>query len=239
MLIDEPRSRTSGDGGKWVCDVAHIPRGNNQCLVYSFGSHGNYAFERGISERLQCEIHTFDPFTLGTKPLDDNIHTHPWGISLKDHITAPLPWWKNERKTMKSLTSITKELGHEGRVINVLKVDVDGIEFGIFDNDQFWESLDANRVVFNQLLIEIHFEGISADRFTPDFLTADGKKKLLNSGEDVDRILRVITSKGYALFHKEVNLAANDACEYSFIKLDIDCAAFHRPTTSRQGQRLL
>lgn len=236
MFIEEPRSRTSGDGGKWVCDLARLPRGEQECLVYSFGSHGHYAFERGISDRLQCEIHTFDPFTLGTKPADDNIYTHSWGISLEDRVTAPLPWWKNERKTMKSLATIMRELGHKGRNINILKVDVDGIEFGIFDNEQFWESLDANGIVFDQLLIEIHFEGISADRYTPDFLTADGKKKRLNTGADIDRILRVIVSRGYVLFHKEVNLAANDACEYSFIKLDIACGTVGRATPLNRSE---
>jgi hypothetical protein len=224
MYIGEtPRTRTSGDGGKWVCDLIHIPKGRDACLVYSFGSHGHYEFEKGFSDEAGCEIHTFDPFTLGTKPPDENMYTHPWGLAIQDYVTPPLPWWHNERKTMRSLVSIVKELGHINRIIDVLKVDVDGVEFGIFDNPLFWDNLHQSGLIFKQLLIEIHFEGISTDRFTPDFLTSDNQKKKLNSGESIDRMLRVITSNGYVMFHKEVNLAANDACEYSFIKLDLEC----------------
>lgn len=223
MYIPEPRARTSGDGGKWVCDVPLIQKGSGSCLVYSFGSHGDYSFEVGVSNALQCEIHTFDPFTLGTKPSNENIHTHPWGLSLYDSITPRLKWWNDEAKSMRSLSSIKVALGHSNRDIDLLKVDVDGVEFGIFDNEEFWDGLRRNGVVFKQLLIEIHFEGISTDRFTPDFLTAAGEKKKRNSGEAIDRMLRSITSHGYVMFHKEVNLAANDACEYSFIKLDIQC----------------
>lgn len=221
-----PPLQTSGDGGKWVCDVSLIPspsRGSEPCLVYSFGSHGHYEFEMGIYERIGCEIHTFDPFTLGVAPPIESIHTHPWGLAMSDYETPPLPWWNNEQKVMRSLESIVNSLGHKHKEIDILKVDIDGVEFGIFDNPKFWAVMRSNEIVFKQLLIEIHFEGISTDRFTPDFLTAHNEKKGLNTGESIDQMLRVITSNGYAMFHKEVNLAANDACEYSFVKLDISC----------------
>ena len=53
------------DGGKWVCGLhaieKHAPR-LSPCIVYSFGSQGNFYFERAILQSApSCDIFTFDP----------------------------------------------------------------------------------------------------------------------------------------------------------------------------------
>jgi hypothetical protein len=223
MHHEKGARQTSGDGGKWVCDVELMPRGHQNCLVYSFGSHGIYSFELGMAAARECEIHTFDPFKLGETPRGHGISAHPWGLAATDYVTSPMPQWGGERKTMRSLPSIYRELGHTGRTIDVLKVDIDGIEFGILDNETFWDDLRRSNIQISQLLLEVHFQGISPDAFTPDFKTSSGHAHRLNTGPELDGLLRVITSQGFAMFHKEVNLAANDACEYGFLKVDITC----------------
>jgi Methyltransferase domain len=51
-----------GDGPKWTCDPHRLPKQPN-CLIYSIGSSGDYAFEDGLVKALgtHCEIHVFDP----------------------------------------------------------------------------------------------------------------------------------------------------------------------------------
>ena len=91
------------DGAKWVCDVDLIvpptitkDPGNQSvadggavvsppCLVYSFGSNGNFAFEKGLLDRQRCEIHIFDfdNFTsfhgmFASAADQDLVHFHNW-----------------------------------------------------------------------------------------------------------------------------------------------------------------
>lgn len=217
--------RSGGDGGKWVCN-AHEIKKDPKCLVYSFGSNGDYVFELGVRDTLGCEVHTFDPFNLGyASNLGDNITTHDWGLSPSTYVTEPLKGWKGKKeKEMKSLFTIVKDLGHVNRKIDILKVDIDGIEFGLFDNRTFWRELKESGIVIGQLLIELHFQVITKDTFK--FRNADNKFNTPRSGKEMDLMIRNITSNGWAMFHKEVNLIGqppNDACEFSFMKLDIEC----------------
>ena len=48
------------DGGKWICGLEEIAK-KPRCVVYSFGSQGNFDFETTVHRTApQCEIHTFD-----------------------------------------------------------------------------------------------------------------------------------------------------------------------------------
>lgn len=243
--------KSSGDGGKWVCNLPlliqqsanilnHLP-----CLVYSFGSNGDYSFEYGLMERISqlqgyessptqppkpfCEIHTFDPFVF--IPQDDfavpsyldQIRVHQWGLSDRDYETEPLERWGKKSVMMKTLASIIKALNHEGRIIDILKIDIDGIELDILNQHKFWDDLDFLNTKVSQLLLEVHFQGIDKETFR--FRDKAGNKGHI-SGPKVDALMRALTDKGFAIFHKEVNLVgkpSNDACEYSFLRLNVDC----------------
>ena len=101
------------DGAKWVCDASlalsppetpptapgpgagHTPA---TCLVYSFGSNGNFVFEQDVASRSSggedrdeggCEVHIFDfdppklkAYDAFLKPLSDaqsaRTHFHSW-----------------------------------------------------------------------------------------------------------------------------------------------------------------
>jgi hypothetical protein len=55
-----------GDGGKWVCYPNKLGGGVEQkpspsCIVYSFGSNGDFSFETSIfQQNSECEV----PFVL-------------------------------------------------------------------------------------------------------------------------------------------------------------------------------
>jgi hypothetical protein len=221
--LEERVQKTGGDGGKWVCDVHSIPR--KDCLVYSFGSNGDYSFEHGIIGRRECEIHTFDPFNSGGGSHIQHITVHSYGLGNRSYTTEVLPKF-GKSVELKSLTDIVKELGHSGRTIDILKVDVDGSELNIFDSEESWKLFESADLKFNQLLIELHFQVVSPDTFA--FRDKNNAKTAPVGGPVLDNMLRTISSKGFAMFHKEVNLIGsppNDACEFGFVWVGNVCEA--------------
>eukprot|EP01010_Urceolus_cornutus_P004668 NODE_754_length_1366_cov_441.156416_g569_i0.p1 GENE.NODE_754_length_1366_cov_441.156416_g569_i0~~NODE_754_length_1366_cov_441.156416_g569_i0.p1 ORF type:complete len:382 (-),score=60.24 NODE_754_length_1366_cov_441.156416_g569_i0:221-1291(-) len=66
---DEERVGDPIDGAKWICGVNRLP---TDCVIYSFGSHGQFDFEEGMHKLApQCDIHTFDGDQYSSSP-----HTH-------------------------------------------------------------------------------------------------------------------------------------------------------------------
>lgn len=230
--------KDNGDGGKWVCDVGMLGK-TRPCLVYSFGSNGDYSFELGLAKRTsgKCEIHVFDPFnteeagatsreinSTKDKLAGENIRVHNFGIASHDYTTPPLTKWKGLTAEFKSLQSIATSLNHAGRPIDVLKIDIDGGEYGLLDNSTFWDTLDRSGIKIGQLLLEVHFNAISPVTFR--FRDENNSWVRARTGEEVDGVLRTLLSRGFAIFHKEVNLLGkppNDACEFSLIRLNVQC----------------
>ena len=58
----ERRIGHTGEGGKWICDIHRYQEMTNTIImIYSFGSNGDFSFERAVKSELpNAEIHTFD-----------------------------------------------------------------------------------------------------------------------------------------------------------------------------------
>ena len=72
-----------------------------------------------------CEIHVFDVLPHFDRPGENTargIHYHPWG--LKSSYGADLGTAENG--PLSSLQETMKKLGHEGRTIDVFKIDCEG-----------------------------------------------------------------------------------------------------------------
>ena len=227
-----------GDGGKWVCDPYLLKE--RKCLVYSFGSNGDFAFEHGLDQRVDgaCEIHIFDPFnTEGGSNVVNNavakvklaerkMKVHSYGLAAYDYTTPPLSKWKGMVANFKSLQTIARELNHTQRVIDVLKIDIDGGEYGLLDNSTWWDSFDSSTagLRIGQLLLELHFNAISPTTFR--FRDEHNNWVRARTGQEVDGVMRMLYKRGFVLFHKEVNLIGkppNDAAEFALIRLGIPC----------------
>ncbi|CAL4075375.1 unnamed protein product, partial [Meganyctiphanes norvegica] len=146
------------DGDKEVCLDHHLSPPQNNCLVYSFGIGDDLTFEDALTTFKNCEIHMFDP-TLNRgaqsmmlpQDLMSNQHFHLIGLGDKDekeHHTGKDPEYIEIRK----LDTIMKDLGHMGRTIHYMKIDIEGSE---------WKSLSymvAHDLLDNvwQLAMELH-----------------------------------------------------------------------------------
>jgi Methyltransferase domain len=130
------------------------------CLIYSIGSEGDFRFEEGFQDTFPdtCEIHTFDFTDFSAKvPHNKNIHFHNWGLKAsyeedKDkyevaNFGPPSPHLLKTRP-FKTFQETIRELGHEGRPIDIFKIDCEGCEWSTYKD---WLGADLR-----QILIEVH-----------------------------------------------------------------------------------
>lgn len=127
-----------GDGGVWVCDVNRIPK--KACLVYSVGSLRDLSFVNAVREQIShnCEIHAFSPDAFSksvpsNQLKDAGITFHPWGLA---HTT-------DEGRNMYTLDDMLRKLKHQGRTIDVFRINCEGCEF----SSQWWNSAATLRQV--------------------------------------------------------------------------------------------
>ena len=128
-------------GAYFVCNDGNLKPINSDCIVLSFGVNTNDAFEKDISEKLDCLVHSFDPFiqpprveqikqarphmkknvTIEIKP---NWFFHSIGITNGERI--------RDRHTIGWLDTyehILDYIGLRGKVIDVFKLDAEGAEW--------------------------------------------------------------------------------------------------------------
>jgi len=170
------------EGGKWVCDLYRLKSRHN-CLVYSAGSNGEFTFEIEMKKAMpHCEIHTFDK-DLHSCPNNSCIFHK---IKLGDGINSAYS---------KNWTTIVHELNHTNRLIDILKIDIEGDEYSFFP------------LIFNsakssfprQILVEVH----PSDR------------------NGIHAFFERLRSNNYVIFSKEQNLLAGQHFfEYGFLKLN-------------------
>jgi len=181
----ERRIGKLGDGGKWICDPHRISK-QDSCLVYSVGSNNDFSFEEYVFKEIgsHCEIHTFDFGNFGEGAKKAGVHYHQVGFGL------------DEPPKYKSLQTIVKELGHEGRTIDIFKIDCEGCEW---TTAYKWFEAD---IILRQIQIELHGADVQQ---TPKFFD-------------------LIYKNGYVITHKEPNIAypAGKAIEFALLKLAPD-----------------
>ena len=168
------------DGKKTVClDDGMLPPGG-PCLVYSFGVRDDLSFETEMVQ-FGCTVHAFDPTVrLNTTGVPDGLHVHYIGV---DGRTWTHRAGGNEFQLM-TLNDLVRHLGHEGRRIDYVKLDVEGSEWSIL-RDQLGARDSVLRRV-PQFTLEFHL------LFPHGTLSADPGKKLTLRADDAARFLRTV-----------------------------------------------
>ena len=192
-----PKDINVGDGPKFVC-APELVKDQGDCLIYSIGSNYDFSFEQGMRRHgPNCQFHTFDgTLNLTTQSLpagleEQSIHFHNWNVDLQSGT--------NEKGWIsKTINDILSALGHEGKRIDVFKIDCEGCEYGVMP--QVLDLVQSGLIRIDQVQIEIH--GTDAAK--------------------VQSLFQSFRAAGYAVFHKERNHWGCDgySCvEYSFISL--------------------
>lgn len=135
------------DGQKSVClDPVEVAPKPGNCLVYSFGINDEWSFDDAM-EQYGCQIFAFDPsMKLGDHKRSEMIQFYKMGIGIKDHIN-------NAKWKINTLQTIYKNLGHEGKIIDYLKMDIEGGEW-----DVLAEILKSGMMPkVRQLAVEFHW----------------------------------------------------------------------------------
>ena len=165
------------DGHKFVCDP-HRLVSLSDCLVYSIGSNGEFGFEQDLTKWApNCEVHIFDfgdyeaamqqqSWSVGVgettaKDNDDeqykkqgnqegnggSVHYHRYGLA--GRYSWLTNFWNSHEPTF-SFPTIVRKLGHEGRTIDILKIDCEFCEWTAYR-----DILGMSNHI-SQILIETH-----------------------------------------------------------------------------------
>ncbi|CAF1150026.1 unnamed protein product [Adineta steineri] len=203
----EQRLGINGDGGKWICDVYRLKQ-IPSCLIYSFGSNGEFSFENETSRYLpNCDIHTFDMKEFNCT---DFCTFHQTRIG--DGLGGT-----------KSLRMIMSELNHTGRYLDILKIDIEGSEYEFFED--LFNTTDYVSENIRQILVEIHLSK----------LIRNVNNVTVYEFEKLHDLFQLFHDNHYVIFHKEVNLYnPHWAFEYSFIKLNKQFFQINNPSNSTE-----
>lgn len=143
------------DGQKAICldpEVAPPNGRDKSCLIYSIGINNDWSFD-DLMEKYGCRVFAFDP---SMKMEDHNrssmIHFYKMGISDVDIDEKEGRKWK-----LRTLETIYKKLGHEGRIIDYLKMDIEGSEWKVLP--QILKSGMMGKI--RQLGVEFHLSSFT------------------------------------------------------------------------------
>ena len=125
-----------------------LPHGRNKFIYLIAATWFEFEFEKDLLEYLvrdgSCEIHFFD-HRLGdfVGEVPKSIHLHNWG--LEGNKDASRGW-----KDSMTLKETVQKLNHDGRFVDMLRIDCDGCEWNTFPE---WLS---SGIEPRQLLVSIH-----------------------------------------------------------------------------------
>ncbi|CAK8687061.1 unnamed protein product [Clavelina lepadiformis] len=186
--------RENGDGAYDLCvEKPFWPdrTGQGKCLVYSFGVANDFTFDDEMA-KLGCEVHSFDPSTelADNSVRESGVIFHKVGISNEDDDNG-FNGWK-----MRTLKTILRELGHQGRHLDFLKVDTDKGSTG-FEDIVMQQIIETGLYkCVRQYSMEIHMAGPLTN------------SENLNRCRLLYRQMRTLNDGGWRLFNTTDNVRA-------------------------------
>ncbi|XP_050730118.1 uncharacterized protein LOC127005363 isoform X2 [Eriocheir sinensis] len=186
------------DGDKKVCSDPAVAPTWSSCLVYSFGLGHDFSFDAAMA-LMGCEVFVFD---------DDDLHdmypSHPFPrihfghVRLGSRVLYQVVEDKVKNSTYaylyRPLDNLMYVLGHAAATIDLLKVDIEGAEWEVFQESIFKTNILERT---KQLAIEIHM----IDFLKPN-ITLEETETALHKYISFFKGLR---SRGFQLAHHEPN----------------------------------
>ena len=140
------------DGHKYVCaDAEFSLLSASDCLVYSFGISDDWSFDYDM-ESFGCTVHAFDPTTSDTAGHQNgSIYFHRHGVGGWDG--------DSDGMSVQTLDTVSRRLGHAARTVHYLKLDVEGSEWPVFEQQARAGRESTLFRSVQQLGAELHFTG--------------------------------------------------------------------------------
>nr|XP_045614703.1 probable methyltransferase-like protein 24 [Procambarus clarkii] len=108
------------DGDKWACMDPPLAPPPTRCLVYSFGIKNEWSFDDAMAA-YGCQVFSFDPtMAVGDHQRSSGVTFFRLGVGGAPGMTR--------LGQVDRLGGIMKKLGHVGRKIDYLKMDIEGME---------------------------------------------------------------------------------------------------------------
>ena len=196
-------------------------------IVYSFGSNGEYSFERDLMNASQSEIFTFDCTVPDDKrqTLGPRHHSYPLCIGSPRHA--------KHFDNIASYQQIVERLGHER--IDVLKIDIENFEWDVLG---FLSEADGSMLPA-QISVEFHYKHLGLSfGWMRARLNAMGNPKPIQSQlgrlpitalrqslglAEVSLMFSHLANLGYAVVHKEPNPTGCSECfEFTLLRVEQD-----------------
>jgi hypothetical protein len=128
-------------GAYFVCNDHSLNLIKSSCVVLSFGVNTNDAFDEDVNLKLDCHVHSFDPYVQPprvdlikkinadlvnkvTIKIKHNWFFHSIGITNGERVRK-----KNEIGWLDTYENILKYIGLEDKIIDVFKLDIEGAEW--------------------------------------------------------------------------------------------------------------
>nr|XP_027220579.1 methyltransferase-like protein 24 [Penaeus vannamei] len=190
------------DGDKKLCLDPIVRPTPNNCLVYSFGIGYDFSFDAAMG-KYGCQVFSFDDDSAH-ELLDRNPYPRVKFLRLRLATGRGVKVERSYNPKTKSeyiylyrpLDNIMYLLGHHEANVDVLKIDVDGPEWEIFEDSIFkTDILERTR----QLSIEIHLSVF----LNPNLDTGHPLTRTLHK---YTRVFRGLEDRGFRLTHHEPNL---------------------------------
>lgn len=137
----------------------------SKCLVYSFGINDNTEWEEKIAKQFGCDVFAFDPTSSFERNVAPGVTFYQLGLQgagVDVSKTHSVSYDALDPQKLKTLGEIFKLMGHEGRKLDILRLDCEGCEWGVLKQ---LACLGESQLV-KQLMVEMHFQsnlGLSSD----------------------------------------------------------------------------
>lgn len=220
-LLVHPRFVHSSDGTggneKFFVGTRAIPRLGKDFVVYAAGIDNNPGFENYMARTMGSSVFAFD-CTNEPKEEWKDIHFHSWCIGQKtDKAFGGVYDRPGKDFVFLSLGEIKGRLNHT--YIHMLKMDVEGFEWGILESVARAPQEDLPL----QLLFELHTEGANPLAVSPHVVRGRGRRQ-------VTQLLADLHGRGYRVVNTEINHTDKACAEFTLLLVDEAADAARRKT---------
>ncbi|MGZ3688365.1 MAG: FkbM family methyltransferase, partial [Bdellovibrionota bacterium] len=139
------------DGGYVLLD--HLLRRRSNGVAYSYGIGREVSWDLEMAEKFGFEVFQYDPTVEGPAVEHERFRFHQQGVAGlpangQPKLTDPL---RLKKRPAKSLTDHLRANGHANRNDLIMKMDVEGYEWEVFDSET-----EATLRCFGQIVVEVH-----------------------------------------------------------------------------------